>query len=208
MAISVNWATKVIYIPKADMALVQSAPPIEIRELDLNTLRLTLKDLEDSEEGICSLDTHTHNTSVTLAGVVYAHMLIFTNGYTVTFEDGQYAVNAVGANSNLLDVLNPNQVSLRCSNAAGLIVYTETEGDLPAEIGELIFDGQDIETGLTFRQCQRLLAAALAALVSGATDSEGDEWITILNAVANNKTRIRALVDQYGNRKQIQYTLD
>jgi hypothetical protein len=42
------------------------------------------------------------------------------NNYTVTFEDGQYAVNLVGANSNIADVVNVNQVSVRSANSAGL----------------------------------------------------------------------------------------
>jgi len=35
-------------------------------------------------------------------------------------KDGQYAVNLVGANSNVGDVVNVNQVSVRSSNSAGL----------------------------------------------------------------------------------------
>jgi len=50
MAISITWPTGEIYVPKADMTLVQSTP-FEIRELDINTFRLALKDLEDDEEG-------------------------------------------------------------------------------------------------------------------------------------------------------------
>jgi len=51
MAITVNWPTGVISVPKADMTLVQSTP-IEIRELNINTFRLRLKDLEDDAEGL------------------------------------------------------------------------------------------------------------------------------------------------------------
>jgi len=43
------------------------------------------------------------------------------NGYTVTFEDDSYAVNLVGANSNIADVVNLNTVSVRAANSAGLI---------------------------------------------------------------------------------------
>ena len=51
MAISINWATKVISVPKADLTLIQSTPT-EIRELDLNQFRLSLRDLEDDVVGI------------------------------------------------------------------------------------------------------------------------------------------------------------
>ena len=118
MAITVNWSTKVIFIPRADLTLVQSVP-FEIRELDLNNFRLTLKALED-DEGITYEDTHNHNQPVSVGGVTLARVIEIINGYSVTFEDGQYAVNLVGANSNLSDVTNVNQVSVRSSNSAGL----------------------------------------------------------------------------------------
>ena len=119
MAISINWPTGVISVPKADMTLVQSTP-IEIRELNINTFRLTLKDLEDDEEGMPFPRTHNHNTIVTVGGVTLARVVEIINGYTVTFENGAYAVNLVGANSNISDVVNLNTVSVRASNSAGL----------------------------------------------------------------------------------------
>lgn len=126
MAVTINWNTKVISVPKADLTLVQ-ASPTEIYELNLNWFRMQLKDLEDSEEGIVFLDTHRHNTEVTLGGLTYARVVEIINGYTVTFEDGQYAVNLVGANSNVGDVINVNQVSVRSYNSAGLISNSAIE---------------------------------------------------------------------------------
>lgn len=120
MAISIDWNQKIIYVPKNDLTLIQLSP-VEIRELDLNVFRLTLKDLEDDLEGISYVDTHRHNTEVLLGGIVYSRIIEIINGYTVTFEDGQYAVNLVGANSNVGDVVNVNQVSVRSANSAGLI---------------------------------------------------------------------------------------
>ncbi len=119
MAISINFGTKVIDIPKNDMTLIQSVPT-EIRQLNLDTFRLTLKDLEDTDDGMAFERTHKHNTSVTVGGVTLARVIEIINGYTVTFEDGQYAVNLVGANSNVGDVVNVNQVSVRSANSAGL----------------------------------------------------------------------------------------
>lgn len=119
MAVSVNWSTKVITIPKADTTLLQSSPT-EIREYDLNTFRLELKALE-AGEGMPFDDTHRHNPQVTVGGVILARVLEIINGYTITFEDGQYAVNIFGANSNVGDVINVNQVSIRSANSAGLI---------------------------------------------------------------------------------------
>jgi len=82
---------------------------------------LILRDLEDGEAGIPYLPTHSHNTELILGGITYARAINIINGYTITFEDGQYAVNLVGANSNVGDRVNVNQVSVRSANSAGLI---------------------------------------------------------------------------------------
>jgi hypothetical protein len=118
MAISINWGTKVINVPQADLTLISGS----LYELDVDTFRLSLKDLEDDEAGMPFLRTHNHNTEVTVGGVTLARVVELINDYTVTFGDGQYAVRLVGANSNIPDVANVNQVSIRSQNSAGLIV--------------------------------------------------------------------------------------
>ena len=123
MAISITWPTGVISVPKADMTLIQSTP-IEIRELNINAFRLQLKDLEDDAVGQVWATTHNHNTTVSVGGVTLARVVEIINGYTVTFENGAYAVNLVGANSNIADVTNLNTVSIRAANSAGLIQAT------------------------------------------------------------------------------------
>ena len=119
MAISIDWGTKVISIPRNDLTLLQAAPT-EIRQLTIDSFRLELKDLEDSEDGMTFVDTHRSNAPVTVGGVILARVVEIINGFTVTFEDGQYAVNLAGANSNIADVTNVNQVSVRSANSAGL----------------------------------------------------------------------------------------
>ena len=126
MAISIDPETFVITVPKADMTLLQSSP--EIRELNLNSFRLELKSLEDDPDyGIFLYKTHNHNTEVTLSGLTYARIVEIIAPYTVTFEDGQYTVACTGANHNLADVKNANQVSLIINNAAGLITNAAIE---------------------------------------------------------------------------------
>lgn len=122
--VSIDWGTRVIYVPKADLTLVSG----NVYQLDIDSFRLELKSLEESEAGMVFPDTHRHNAAVTLAGATYAQVIEFINDYTITFEDGQYAVNAVGANSNIADVTNVNQVSLRTSNSAGLITVVSGSG--------------------------------------------------------------------------------
>jgi len=118
MAITIDWATKIINIPKADMALIQSSP--EIRELNLHTFRLALKDLEDDEAGMPYPKTHIYKPTVTIGKVTLARTVEISSPYTITFENGVYAVDLVGANSNISDVMNLNAVSLRPANSARL----------------------------------------------------------------------------------------
>lgn len=119
MAITINWSTKVITIPKADTTLVDIGPP-ELRSLNVNTFRLALKALEDDEEGIPFDNTHIHNTEVTVGGITYARFIEIINGYTITFEAGAYAVDLSDANNNIIDVLNLNSTQVRSNNSAGL----------------------------------------------------------------------------------------
>lgn len=118
MAITINWATKVINVPQADLTPLGGS----LYQLNIDSFRLTLKDLEDDEAGIPFLRTHDHNTESVLAGITFARQVKIINGYTVQFGDGQYGVNLVGANSNIPDVLVRNQVSVNSQNSAGLIV--------------------------------------------------------------------------------------
>ena len=119
MAISIDWGTRVITIPRNDLTLLQTTPT-EIRQLTIDSFRLELKDQEDSEDGMTFVDTHRSNAPVTVGGVILARVVEIINGFTITFEDGQYAVNLAGANSNIADVTNVNQVSVRSANSAGL----------------------------------------------------------------------------------------
>lgn len=148
MAISVDWENKIINIPRADLLLVQSNPT-EIRQLNLTSFKNTLKSLEASVIGMNYLDIHSHNPSVTVSGAVLARVIEIINGYTVTFEDGQYAVNLVGANTNLGDVVNVNQVSIRSSNSAGLQDLTSLQAASFAG-GAVAIDVTSTYSGTTF----------------------------------------------------------
>lgn len=137
MAISVDPSTFIITVPTADLTLVQTSPSY-IYDLPLNDFRLWLKDWED-EDGITFLKTHIHNTEVSLGGLTYARVIEIIDPYTLTFEDGQYAVNLTGANSNVGDKVNLNQVSVRSQNSAGLtsspdIEYSSFNGGVTIDI--------------------------------------------------------------------------
>jgi len=119
MAISVNWITGEIFVPKADTQLVSLGPP-EVRQHDTDAFRLELKDLEDDAEGRPWPRTHNHNLPVTIAGVTYARTFEVIPPYFVTYEDGQYRVSLTGSNNNIIDVATVNQVGIISNNSAGL----------------------------------------------------------------------------------------
>jgi len=119
MALSVNWSTKVITIPQADLTLVTGS----LYSHDTEAFRLELKDIEDSEVGIHFEDMHRHVTETTIAGITYARFIEIINGFQIEFEDGQYTVRLDGSNNNLFEegVIVHNQVSIVPTNSAGLI---------------------------------------------------------------------------------------
>jgi len=127
MAITINYTKRIIRVEKADLTLVLKSAPFEIYELDVNDFRLELKDIEDSVQGMPFVDTHFHSTAVTAEGETVLRVFEIINGYTVTFEDGMYAVNIVGASNNISDVTNVNQVQVRNSKFAGLAQPSTTK---------------------------------------------------------------------------------
>lgn len=118
-AIEIEWATKTIVVPRAELLLLQTSP-IEIRQLNLDDFRKRLRDIEDDDEGIIFSTTHNYAGPTNVGGVTLASVVEILDPYTVTFEDGQYAVNIVGGNTNLADKVNINNVGVRTTNSAGL----------------------------------------------------------------------------------------
>ncbi len=144
MAISIDWGTKVITVHQTDLTLISGT----LYEMDTDQFRKDLKSLEDGEDGMPFPDTHKHNTEVTVAGVTYARFIEIINGYSITFEDGQYSVRLTGSNNNFFDVgngiLNQNQVQIITGNTAGLIVAGSgvTEQD-KTDIADAVWDDAD-----------------------------------------------------------------
>ncbi len=121
--LTIDWGPRIINVPQTYLTPLGGTD----YELDVDQFRLDLKQIEESEEGMPFVDTHSHVTEITLSGVTYARFVQIINGYTITFQDGQYTVQTVGANHNINDVRNANQVSLVTNNSAGLI-KVETGG--------------------------------------------------------------------------------
>ncbi len=151
MAITVDWAQKIIHVNQVDMVLIQSTPSI-IYQHDLNDFRETLKALEASEEGMPFEDTHTHNLPVSVGGAVLARVIEFINGYSVKYEETgtPYRVNTVGANSNISEVidLGTGEVSVSTSNSAGLQDLNSLQA--ASFDGEVTVKPSSIYSGTTF----------------------------------------------------------
>ena len=123
--ISIDWGTRIISIPQSFLSLIGGTN----YNLDTNAFRIALKDLEDSEAGMVHPQTHNHNTTVGLGGIDYARIIEIINGYTITFEEtgSPYAVNLIGSNNNILDVVNLGTVAIRSNNSAGLVQTKEIQ---------------------------------------------------------------------------------
>lgn len=124
MAISVNWVTGVISVPKADTVLVGTDPVSgrEIRTFDTEQFHKDLRVEEESEDGRPGFPiTHSYDSASTIDGVLYAAKFTLNDYYSVEFEDGSYRVVLQNTNNNLAGKTVINQVSIQPSNSAGLI---------------------------------------------------------------------------------------
>ena len=202
MAISIDHATYVITIPKADTTFVETnaTTGYEIRSYDEYALMRELADYLDSEAGVALPNAFTHATQVTISGIVYARSLLFLAPYTITFENDDYQVQLLGGtNNNMLDVLNPNNVSVIPANSAGLQTVVSGSGVTAGDKTDII-DGvwsKALET-LTAEEMMRVMLAALAGKVNGAgtgTENFRDQ--------ADTKNRITSTVDGSGNRSNV-----
>lgn len=123
MSVRIDWPSKVIFIPKSYMTLIRRRP-YEVMELDVNQLHLDLRGLEASEQGMLWDHTHEHETPKTVSKSTVPRIVKIVNGYTITFEPGQYDVliDKLISITNIDEVLNPNQVSIRITKS-----YTDQE---------------------------------------------------------------------------------
>lgn len=120
---NIDWANKVITVYRTDPFMSLAAA--SLYDMDTNAFRLALTAALAASDGMTFDDIFNHNSEVTLGGITYAQTLEFINGYTITFDNGSYAVNLTGSNNNIADVTNVNSVSVRTNNSGGLITTKE-----------------------------------------------------------------------------------
>lgn len=199
MAISINWSTYVIAVPQADLTPLGGSQ----YELDVDWFRLQLKDIEDSEEGMVQPDTHRHNTEVVLSGVTYSRFVEILSPYTITFQDtgSPYTIKCVGANHNIADRKNVNNVSLIIGNSAGLITVASGSGldaGQDAKLTGIYAQLTAIEESLDHNEMMRLFASVLLSKVSGAGTG-----LEKFRDLADTKDRVTVTVDTEGNRTAV-----
>jgi hypothetical protein len=205
MTISINPATFVITVPKADLTLISGT----FYEHDTEAFRLELIDWEDSEIGINFLRTHNHNTTVTIAGTTFARTIEIRSPYSVEYEDGAYSVQLVGSNNNIWDVgggiLVQNQVQVIPTNSAGLIVSVQGSGvteqdkqDIITGVFAQILDYDALDAGVTAADMMRIMLAVM----SGELDApaQGVPGTATITSPRGNKARVTIPVDGVGNR--------
>lgn len=135
MAITIDYATKVISVPQGDCTLVSGT----VYTLDTESVfRQSVMALLADANHIWMPDAYLHNTQYTVAGVTYARAIQIINGYTIQFTpDAQWSVVLEGSNNDLWDVIGgilvQNQVQVIPTNSAGLIVGSGTGGGITAD---------------------------------------------------------------------------
>lgn len=200
MAITIDWPTKVITVPKADTSLVSLGPP-EVRQIDVGTAVLdAVRALEASEEGIVFDKAVNHNTTVTVGGVTLARVVELINNYTVTFESGTYRVNLEGANNNVIDSLNYTATQVASKNSAGL-QEVDTGGSAAATataVWSKVIDGT--------REAQQVMR--LLGSFAGGKSSGGAANTPIVRDIDDTKNRITATTNAAGDRLSVTLDLD
>lgn len=141
MAITYNHGVgnETVFIPATDLTQLSAGPPA-VWQLDINWLRLQLKEYEASEEGMVFPDLHTHTTQRTMGGITYARFVVFNTDYRFVIQDYMFTENwfcvIVGAQNNFQDVMgdptgSDKMISIG-TNSPGLINITEVT-DILAE---------------------------------------------------------------------------
>jgi hypothetical protein len=124
MAISIDYNVYpyIINVPKSDTTFIDFDPinGRERRSMDINSFRLQLDDWNDDPENAWAPDTHVNTVPNDIGSIVLGRALTITNDYRVQFEDGQYSVSLLGANSNISSFTIVNGVLPIPNNTVGL----------------------------------------------------------------------------------------
>ncbi len=201
MAISIDWPTGVIFVPKADTVLAGTDPISgrEIRSFDTDQFHEDLRDEEETVAGRAWPLTHSYNAAVVIDGVAYAPQLTMVNNYQVEFESvgTPWRVIFTSTNNNIASFSVVNDVSIQPGNSAGLQIVTSGSG-VTAQDKTDIINGvwtKALESGLTAEEITRIMLAAVAGKTAG-VGTTNEHY----KSVDGGKDRIDATFDAENNR--------
>jgi len=191
MATAMNPVTGEITIQQNDMTLLQASP--EIRGLDVDALRLELRDLEENEANRWATKTHNHTTTLTLVGTIYQRKLEFLEPYFFTFTGSGYKVQMSNGDNNIDERTPGTNVSLRTANSAGSTLVESGTSGLTSEESTWLSSVPNIEVDIDF------LKASLRG--EKVLEKVTDTWYLVIYNTDSPRAEItrKALKDANGN---------
>jgi len=126
MSYSVNWATKVVTVPLADLTLISG----DNYSLDTGDFWIEIRRLEASTvDGLWAEQVLEFVNTQILSGITYSPIVKVINGYTWDTDTTNKNISLIGPNSNLLDVFIPGSgISVLANNSAGKQVISTGSG--------------------------------------------------------------------------------
>ena len=117
MSYTVNWTTKVITVPLADLTLISGSN----YSLDAGDFWIEMRRLEASPaDGLWAEQAVEYINTQVLSGITYSAIVKLINGYTWDTDTTNKNIFLIGFNSNLLDAFIPgNGISVLANNSAG-----------------------------------------------------------------------------------------
>lgn len=130
MAISINYLTNEILVPKADTVFIDFDPISgrERRELSILNFKNALSDLQDNQDDVWAITAFVSTAPQDLGSFTLGRSLLILAPYFVTFEAGDYSVNLIDGNSNVVTRTTLNGVVPISNNSAGLVQVTSGSG--------------------------------------------------------------------------------
>lgn len=126
MAYSVDWINKLVTVPTSDLTLVSGTH----YKLLMSNFLVEIRRLEAAFDGglwAPQILEHT-NPKLDFAGASYAGFDEIINGYTLVFTGVATRVDLIGSNTNIIDVLVVNGVSVVPNNSSGLQIVAVGSG--------------------------------------------------------------------------------
>jgi len=155
MAITIDYITNEILVPKADTVFIGTDPISgrELRSLDMDDFWQALADIQDNQGDVWAPTAFINTPPQDLGSVVLGRSVIIQAPYFVTFENGTYSVNLTGGNTNIATRTTVNSVQVIPNNSAGLIQVSSGSGlsaeqanQLAAIFAKLPVDGNEISS--------------------------------------------------------------